>query len=74
MIGGMNILVSEHATEKFRIFPDRKRTKRGNRRFRAKWGSDIRRRPCAYKTPFGLVVHPTLYAALRAQFIGGDNG
>lgn len=74
MLNGMKITVSENATEEFHIFPDRKRTKRGERRFRAKYGSDIRRRPCAFKTPFGLIVHPKIWAQLRVETCEAERG
>lgn len=67
MFGGIQITVSEHATEEITLFSDRKRTKRGMRRLRAKYGSLRRRVPCAFKTPFGLVMHPDFYAKLRSH-------
>ena len=63
--GGLRVIVSEHAQESFRIFPDKKRTKRRMRRLRGKWGSEYRVRPMAYRTPHGLVCHPSIAAKLR---------
>lgn len=66
-IGGMRVTVSPHATEEYTLFPDRKRTKRGMRRLRARYGTLKRRRPCAFQTPMGLVVHPDIYRELLRQ-------
>jgi hypothetical protein len=65
IFGGMRVIISEHATEEFRIFPDKPRTKRRMRRLRGKWGNETRRRPCAFQTPQGLIVHPAIAAKLK---------
>lgn len=64
---GVPVIASEHATEDFRIFPDKKRTKRRLRRLRAKWGSETRRRPAAFATPTAMFVHPTLLEKMKRE-------
>lgn len=75
---GLKITVSPHATELIRLFPDAKRTKRGRRRLLAKYGKRFpglqRRIPCALKTPFGLVVHPDIYAELKRRTTTAASG
>lgn len=65
--GGTKVVVSDHAYEMVPIFPDKPRTKRRIRRTRGKYGRTDRMNPLAYQTPFGLVVHPKIYAALKAR-------
>ena len=38
-----------------------------HRRIQKKWNKQFgfKVKPCAYKTPFGLVIHPTLVQAMR---------
>jgi hypothetical protein len=65
--GGTKITVSNEAYEMVPIFPDKPRTKRRMRRTRGKFGRLDRINPLAYQTPFGLVVHPKIYDALKRQ-------
>ena len=64
---GLNVVVSEHAHEMVPIFPDKKRSKRRNRRVRGKYGRLDRMNPVTFKTPHGLVVHPRIYSELKKQ-------
>lgn len=61
---GTKIITSDQAYEMVPIFPDKPRTKRRLRRTRGKFGRLDRMNPLAYRTPFGLVVHPKIYAEL----------
>lgn len=65
--GGMRVTVSDQAYEMVPIFPDKPRTKRRLRRTRGKFGRADRMNPLAYKTPFGMVVHPIIYERLKNQ-------
>lgn len=67
MIGQMKIIQSTEAYKMVSIFPDRPNTKRRRRRILGKYGKLVRMEPQAYKTPFGLVVHPLIYRALKDQ-------
>lgn len=71
---GTKILVSAEAYEMVPIFPDKPATKRRQRRTRGKFGRLDRMKPLAYKTPFGLLVHPAIYTRLQcaARTAGQD--
>jgi len=62
---GMKITVSHEAYEMVPIFPDKPKTKRRLRRTRGRFGRVDRMNPLAFKTPFGLVMHPILYKKLK---------
>jgi len=66
MFGAQKIVVSVEAYEMVPIFPDKPRTKRRRRRTRGRFGREDRMNPLAFKTPYGLVVHPIIYAQLKA--------
>lgn len=71
--GGVRIIESEHATKDHRIatfFTDPRPSKNRSRRLWKKLRRKTARTeyfgdPAILKTPEGLVVHPTLYIALR---------
>ncbi len=63
--GGTRVMGSDAATALYRIFPDKPRTKRRMRRLRGKWGNEFIRKPCAYQTANGLIVHPTIWAQMK---------
>ena len=65
--GGTKITVSSECYEMVPIFPDKPRTKRRLRRTRGKFGRTDRLNPLAYQTPFGLVVHPSIYEQMNRQ-------
>ena len=65
--GRINIVTSEHAYEMVPIFPDKPRTKRRLRRTRARFGRTDRMSQLVYKTPYGFVMHPKLYAELKRR-------
>lgn len=67
MLGGVKITVSDQCYEMVPIFPDKPRTKRRMRRTRGRFGRLDRMNPLAYKTPFGIVMHPILYARLKQE-------
>lgn len=62
---GTRVAVSEECYEMVPIFPDKPRTKRRMRRTRGRFGRVERMNPLAYKTPYGLVIHPILYERLK---------
>ncbi len=67
VLGGTKITVSDQAYEIVPIFPDKPRTKRRMRRTRGKFDRVDRMNPLAYHTPYGMVVHPKIYDALKRQ-------
>jgi hypothetical protein len=66
-VASVNVIQSEAAMERIVLFPDKPRTKRRMRRLRGKYGDLVRYKPCAYQTPQGIVVHPSLYAQLAQR-------
>lgn len=64
---GVKITVSEACYEMVPIFPHKPRTKRRLRRTLARFGRLERMNPLAYRTPFGIVMHPVLYDQLKAR-------
>ena len=64
---GVNIIQSSECYEMVPLFPDKKRSKRRDRRVRGKYGRLDRMHPLAYNTPHGMVMHPILYAKLKAR-------
>lgn len=64
---GVKITVSEHATQEAINWPVKKRSRRLHKKLTKKRGPQITRKPCALQTPWGLVVHPTIYTALIAE-------
>lgn len=69
--GGLKIVVSVHAVERKYGWPARhKETRRSARLYKKlskKFGPQYVEKPCALKTPFGLVVHPEIYQALKVR-------
>lgn len=62
---GTRITVSDQAYEMVPLFPDKPKTKRRLRRTRGRFGRTDRMNPLAFKTPYGLVVHPIIYRQLK---------
>lgn len=64
----MRITVSDLAlrdTEE-RLFPASKnRSRRIHKKLVKRFGGEFRRVPCIYKTPWGLIAHPALYAEIK---------
>ena len=67
---GVKIIQSSECYEMVPIFPDKKRTKRRNRRVLGKYGRLDRMNLLAYDTPFGIVMHPILYMELKLRASG----
>lgn len=65
---GTQISVSDRCFEMVPIFPDKPRTKRRLRRTRGRFGRLDRLQPLAFQTPYGLVVHPSIYEKLQLQY------
>ena len=66
MIAGMKITVSTAAVERVENYPNRARSNRLQKKMWRKYGPQSYDKPCALKTPFGIVVHPDLYPKLVA--------
>lgn len=67
---GIPIMVSEHALQDTdqRLFPvSRHRSKRVHKKLIKRFGGEFKRVPCIYKTPQGMVAHPTMYAQLKRE-------
>ena len=64
---GVKIIQSSGCYEMVPLFPDKKRSKRRDRRVRGKYGRLDRMNPLAYQTPMGMVMHPILYAKLKER-------
>lgn len=67
LFGGIPIRVSDQAYEMVPIFPDKKRSKRRDRRVIGKYGRLDRLTPLSYQTPFGFVCHPKIYRQLQER-------
>ena len=63
--GAEKVIVSNEAYEMIPIFPDKPRTKRRLRRTRGRFGRTDRMNPLAFKSPYGLIVHPIIYHKLK---------
>lgn len=61
----MKVTVSLNATEPYENWPSKKRSRRLIKKMTKKRGPQIMYRPAAFQTPFGLIVHPEIYAKLR---------
>ena len=66
MFGGMKLIVSQNATERTGPhWPIKKRSKRLIKKLTKLRGPQFFDKPAAFHTPFGLVVHPAIYAQLK---------
>lgn len=74
---GLRIIVSDRALleTQERLFPEsRHRSRRLHKKLVRRHGGEFRKVPAAWETPTGLVMHPQLYAALRAKMEEATNG
>lgn len=70
MFGGRQFIVSELAVKDTdeRLFPESKnRSRRIHKKLVKRFGGVFRKEPCAYQTPQGYIIHPTLYAQLKLR-------
>lgn len=70
--GGVRIIVSEYALETTdqRLFPASKnRSRRIHKKLVKRFGGEFRKVPCIWRTPQGLVAHPTVYGRLRSALL-----
>lgn len=68
--GGLKISFSHHALEatEVRNFPaSRHRSKRIRKKLIKRYGSEFKMVPCMWKTPQGIVAHPSFRARLEAE-------
>ena len=66
MFGSTQIIVSMNATKRTGPhWPIRKRSKRLIKKLTKLRGPQFFDEPAAFQTPFGLVVHPAIYAQLK---------
>ena len=64
---GTKIIVSVNATERAECWPVKRRSKRLHKKLTKLRGPQFYDKPGAIQTPFGLVVHPEVYAELKRQ-------
>lgn len=67
---GLRISVSDFALKETdeRLFPEsRHRSKRIRKKLMKRFGGEFKKVPCIYKTPHGLVAHPTMYDQLKRE-------
>jgi len=68
VIGGLQIIVSDHALKEtdVRLFPEsRHRSKRIRKKLVKRFGGEFKKVPCIYRVGDALVAHPVLYADLK---------
>ena len=65
-IMGLTLTVSPHATKRVTNWPEVRRSKRLYKKLLKKRGPQFSDQPCMLKTPFGIFVHPHIYAELIA--------
>ena len=64
---GTKITVSVNATERAERWPVKRRSKRLHKKLTKLRGQQFYDKPAAFQTPFGLVVHPEIYAEFKRQ-------
>lgn len=64
---GTKIIVSVNATERAERWPVKRRSKRLHKKLTKLLGPQFYEKPAVFQTPFGLVVHPEIYAELKRQ-------
>jgi hypothetical protein len=67
---GLPIIVTSLALQETeeRLFPaSRHRSRRIHKKLVRRFGGEFRKVPAIWQTPSGIVMHPTLYAALKAR-------
>lgn len=65
---GVQITVSEYALKDSdeRLFPASKnRSRRIHKKLVKRFGGEFRKVPCVWRTPQGIIMHPTLYAEFQ---------
>jgi len=70
MIGGIDLVVSEHALKDsdVRNFPvSRHRSARVHKKLVKRHGGEFRKVGCVYRMGNKMVIHPTLYAELQRE-------
>lgn len=63
---GLRIVQSEHLVRETPIFPDKKRSKRRDRRTRARYGGLTRWSPYTMTMGDTIYMHPSIYRRLQA--------
>lgn len=78
LFAGLKITFTPYALEATdeRLFPEsRHRSKRIHKKLVKRFGGEYRKRPCMWRTPDGVVAHPSfkpqLLAAIAKQNAGG---
>lgn len=69
---GMRITVSEFALKDTneRLFPESKnRSRRIHKKLLKRFGGEFRKVPCVWRTPQGIIMHPTLYAEFQRTMV-----
>jgi len=80
IFAGLKIILSENALEatEERLFPEsRHRSKRIRKKLIKRFGGEFRMRPCMFRTPMGIIAHPSYRAMLseatRASLSGAQD-
>lgn len=68
--GAMKITVSANAIERVVRWPEKNRSKRLHKKMTKRLGEQYIYKPAALKTPFGMVMHPTIYESLKQRLEG----
>ena len=69
-LGGLPIILSNAALKEGteRLFPEsRHRSKRVHKKLIKRFGGEYRKVPTIWEIPGSLIIHPTLYADLKAR-------
>ena len=68
MFAGMQVIVSEAAVTKERLFPESKhRSRRVHKKLVKRFGGEFRRVPAAFMVGGRAIMHPDYYAELRRR-------
>lgn len=65
---GINFMVTDHAVKRVEHWPDKKRSRRLQKKMTKLYGPQYTEEPAAYHMADGrMIVHPKIYAALKEQ-------
>lgn len=68
LLRGVVVTPSALAESTVRLFPEsRHRSRRVRKKLLKRFGSEFKLVPCAYDTPYGLIIHPALYDELKRR-------
>lgn len=70
MLGGVDIIVTDHALEETdqRLFADSKhRSQRIRKKLIKRYGGEFRKVPCIFKVGGKIIAHPIMYAKIQQE-------